>query len=99
MKSILLVLGLLLVSICCCNARPKAVGYSSMPVDCCFSFSSLRLSLKRVKSISRTHSGCAKEGFIVQTVRGRQICYSQTFPWAVSVDMKLNSPEGSGHQS
>uniref|UniRef100_A0A672ZJG6 Chemokine interleukin-8-like domain-containing protein n=1 Tax=Sphaeramia orbicularis TaxID=375764 RepID=A0A672ZJG6_9TELE len=56
MKSILLVLGLLLVSI--------SVGYSSMPVDCCFSFSSLRLSLKRVKSISRTHSGCAKEGFM-----------------------------------
>uniref|UniRef100_A0AAQ5XZ11 Chemokine interleukin-8-like domain-containing protein n=1 Tax=Amphiprion ocellaris TaxID=80972 RepID=A0AAQ5XZ11_AMPOC len=66
------------------------------PGNCCFNFYTRPLPANRVSNVIKTHSSCLRPAFIVQTVRGRQICYSQTFQWALDQYQKINTPEGSG---
>ncbi|XP_069384960.1 C-C motif chemokine 4-like [Paralichthys olivaceus] len=93
MKTLSFTLGLLLLTACCCNAMPKAVGINSAPLTCCFTFYSRSLPSKLVFSITETDSSCPKKAFIVQTAKGKQICYSRTSKWAEGI---FNQTEGSG---
>ncbi|KAM9753444.1 C-C motif chemokine 4-like [Menidia menidia] len=88
----------LLLPLCCCDAMLVAVQYSTAPGSCCFNFSTRRLPDQLVSHVSHTHASCLKRGFIVQTVKGRTVCYQDTFPWAVNIYKQLNSAEGSGQQ-
>ncbi|XP_039988084.1 C-C motif chemokine 4 homolog [Xiphias gladius] len=99
MKTLCFTLGLLLLSVfCCCYAMPKALQFNTAPGNCCFNFYSRSIPFRLVKSITETHSSCLKQAFIVQTVRGRQICYSHTFHWVLDAYNKLNDTKGSGQQ-
>ncbi|XP_029290377.1 C-C motif chemokine 3-like [Cottoperca gobio] len=97
MKTFCFTLGLLLLTVCCCNAMPKALQFNLAPGNCCFNFYPRSLPLKRVSNITKTHSSCLKQAFIVQTIKGRQICYSGTFQWALDVYNQFNT-EGSSQQ-
>uniref|UniRef100_A0AAQ5XX34 Chemokine interleukin-8-like domain-containing protein n=1 Tax=Amphiprion ocellaris TaxID=80972 RepID=A0AAQ5XX34_AMPOC len=66
---------------------------STAPGNCCFNFYTRPLPANRVSNVIKTHSSCLRPAFIVQTVRGRQICYSQTFQWALDQYQKINTPE------
>ncbi|XP_031735199.1 C-C motif chemokine 4-like [Anarrhichthys ocellatus] len=90
MKTLCFTLGLLLLTACCCNAMPKALQFNTAPGNCCFNVCTRSLPLKRVSSIAKTHSSCLKQAFIVQTIKGRQICYSGTFQWALDVYNQLH---------
>ncbi|XP_030586545.1 C-C motif chemokine 3-like 1 [Archocentrus centrarchus] len=94
MKTLCFSLGLLLLTLCCCDAIPKGVKFSTAPQTCCFSFKTSATPLKFVSSVAQTHSSCPKKAFIVHTVKGRQICYSQTFKWAQDL-YRLHNTEGS----
>ncbi|XP_061578511.1 C-C motif chemokine 3-like [Cololabis saira] len=96
MKAVCFTLGLLLFSVCCCSALRQAVDLSATPGRCCFHYRTNSLPLKFVSDIIKTHSSCVMKGFIVQTVKGRQICYSGTSQWALTVYDQLHKTEGSG---
>ncbi|XP_070829308.1 C-C motif chemokine 4-like [Chaetodon trifascialis] len=98
MKTLCFALGLLLLIACCCDAMPQALQYSTAPGNCCFNFYTRSIPLKRVSDISKTHRACLKPAFIVQTIKGKQICYNQTFQWALDVYNQLHNTEGSGLQ-
>ncbi|XP_034389993.1 C-C motif chemokine 4-like [Cyclopterus lumpus] len=83
MKTLWFTLGLLLLTACCCNTMPKAPQFK--PGNCCFKVHTRALPLERVYSIAKTHRSCRIKAFIVQTMKGRQICYSGTFQWALDV--------------
>uniref|UniRef100_A0A3Q0RRS8 Chemokine interleukin-8-like domain-containing protein n=1 Tax=Amphilophus citrinellus TaxID=61819 RepID=A0A3Q0RRS8_AMPCI len=89
MKTLSFSLLLLLLTLCSCNAIRESPGV------CCFNFKKSAVPSMRVSSITQTHSSCLKKAFIVHTVRGKQICYSQTFQWAQDLYHLLNT-EGSG---
>ncbi|XP_037624159.1 C-C motif chemokine 4-like [Sebastes umbrosus] len=97
MKTLCFTLGLLLLTACCCNAMPKALR-SMAPGNCCFKVSTNSLPLRLVSDITKTHSSCPKKAFIVQTIKGRKICYSGTFPWALDVYNQRHNTEGSGQK-
>ncbi|XP_040894816.1 C-C motif chemokine 4-like [Toxotes jaculatrix] len=97
MKTLCFTLGLVLLTVCCCNAIPVAVN-DIKPIRCCYRFSERDLPLKLVSDITKTRRSCARPAFIVHTVRGKQICYSETFPWAVNVYKQLHEAQGSGQQ-
>ncbi|XP_022044090.1 C-C motif chemokine 3-like 1 [Acanthochromis polyacanthus] len=91
-----LCLTLLLLSVwCCCDAMLDGVRLNTAPGNCCFNFYTRPLRAN-VSNVIKTHSSCLRPAFIVQTVRGKQICYSQTFQWALDQYQKINTPEGSG---
>uniref|UniRef100_A0A8D2ZKY3 Chemokine interleukin-8-like domain-containing protein n=1 Tax=Scophthalmus maximus TaxID=52904 RepID=A0A8D2ZKY3_SCOMX len=94
MKTLCLTLGLLLLNVCC----SKALQFTMTPGYCCFSFLNRSLPPARVTSITETHRSCPQQAFIVQTIKGKQICYRQTFPWAIHVYNLLHNTEGSGQQ-
>ncbi|XP_045893096.1 C-C motif chemokine 4-like [Micropterus dolomieu] len=94
MKTLYFTLGLLLLTACCCNALPK--GLQLAPGNCCFKFYTRGLPLNLVSGITKTHSSCQQKAFIVQYYTGRQICYRQTFQWALNVYNQLHNTEGSG---
>nr|XP_046249125.1 C-C motif chemokine 4-like [Scatophagus argus] len=96
--SIMKTLWLLLLIACCCNAMPYGLQLSTSPGNCCFNFFTRDLPIKRVSGIIKTHSSCQNKAFIVQTIRGKQICYSQTFPWALDVYNRLYNTVSSGLQ-
>ncbi|XP_071345525.1 C-C motif chemokine 4-like [Trachinotus anak] len=96
MKTLCFTLGLLLLTVCCCKAMPKALQLNAAPGNCCFNFYTRSLPLKLVTSITKTHSACPKKAFIVRTVDGKQICYNQTFQWGLDVYNQLH--EGSNQQ-
>ncbi|KAM9352106.1 C-C motif chemokine 4-like [Symphorus nematophorus] len=98
MKTLCFTLGLLLLIVCCCNAMPKALQISTAPGNCCFNFYTHSLPLNRVSDITKSHSSCRHQAFIVQTVRGKQVCYSQTFQWALDIYNQLHNTDGSGLQ-
>ncbi|XP_068580088.1 monocyte chemotactic protein 1B-like [Cebidichthys violaceus] len=89
MKTLCFTLGLLLTA-CCCDAMPAALQFNAAPGNCCFNVYTRSLPLKRVSSIAKSHSSCLKQAFIVRTIRGRQICYSRTFQWALDVYSQLH---------
>ncbi|XP_022624282.1 C-C motif chemokine 4 homolog [Seriola dumerili] len=97
MKTSCFTLGLLLL-LTVCQAMPKALQYNTAPADCCFNFYTRSLPLKFVISITKSHSSCPKQAFIVHTVRGKQICYSQTFQWVLDVYNQLHDNKSSGQQ-
>ncbi|XP_035011728.1 C-C motif chemokine 3-like [Hippoglossus stenolepis] len=92
MKTLCFTLGLLLLTVCCCNAIPRGVSFTA-PRTCCQNFSTQELPSERVTSITETDRSCSKKAFIVQTVKGRQICYSRTFKWAQDVYNLLHNTE------
>ncbi|XP_072241385.1 C-C motif chemokine 4-like [Leuresthes tenuis] len=94
MKTLCFALGLLMLAVFYCDALPMAVQ-NTAPGDCCFRFNPTSLPLKRVNSITETHVSCPKKGFIVETKKGKKICYSDTFPWALNLYSLLHSTEGS----
>ncbi|KAK2841704.1 hypothetical protein Q5P01_011904 [Channa striata] len=63
------------------------------PGNCCFEFSDVRVPPKFISNITKTHSSCQHKAFVLSTIRGRQICYRQTFQWALDV---YNNTEGRG---
>ncbi|KAM4572195.1 C-C motif chemokine 4 homolog [Odontesthes bonariensis] len=93
MKTLCFALGLLL-AVFYCDAMPMAVQ-NTAPGNCCFHFSTAGLPLKRVSSITETHTSCPKKGFVVESKKGKKICYSDTFPWALNLYSRLHSTEGS----
>ncbi|XP_033491432.2 C-C motif chemokine 4-like [Epinephelus lanceolatus] len=98
MKTLCITLGLLLLIACCCDAMPTAVEISMAPGNCCFGFYNRGIHVKRVSNITKTHSSCLKQAFIVQTIRGKHICYSGSFQWALDLYNQLHNTEGSGQQ-
>ncbi|XP_078112313.1 C-C motif chemokine 4-like [Sander vitreus] len=98
MKTLCFTLGLLLTAACCCNAMPQAVQFQSAPGNCCFNFHKRNIPLQRVSNITKTHSNCQNQAFIVQTIKGRQICYSGTSQWALDVYNQRHNTEGSSQQ-
>ncbi|XP_059190917.1 C-C motif chemokine 3-like [Centropristis striata] len=96
MKTLCFTLGLLLLTICCCNAIPTALKFNTQPVNCCFSVYNNSIPLKFVSSITKTHRSCQTQAFIVQTIKGRQICYDETFGWALRAYNRFHNTEGSG---
>ncbi|XP_068169935.1 C-C motif chemokine 4-like [Antennarius striatus] len=99
MKLFCFTLGLLLLTACCCNAMPEALQFNTAPGNCCFNFFTRRLPAKRVVNVTKTHSSCLNKAFIVQTIKGKQICYRQTFQWALGVYKKLHSDQSSSLHS
>ncbi|XP_026167743.1 C-C motif chemokine 3-like isoform X2 [Mastacembelus armatus] len=99
MKTLCFTLVLLLLSACCCDAQPAAVQIATSPGSCCFRFFDQLIPQKFVARITQTHHSCVKKAFIVQTIRGRQICYSQAFQWAQNVYDSFHSAAGSGQQN
>ncbi|XP_071391549.1 C-C motif chemokine 4-like isoform X1 [Centroberyx affinis] len=93
-----LCLGLLLLTVYCCNALPKGLRFSTSPGPCCFRFSTHRLPANMV-SITKTHGACRTPAFIVHTSRGNQICYSQTFQLAADAYKKLHQTKASGRHA
>ncbi|KAG8012885.1 hypothetical protein GBF38_020830 [Nibea albiflora] len=85
MKTLSFTLAVLLLTVCCCNAMPQALYYSTAPANCCYGFSTKSLLPRRVSKITKSHSSCVNPAFIVKTIKGRQICYAQTFQWALDV--------------
>uniref|UniRef100_UPI0037E7571F LOW QUALITY PROTEIN: C-C motif chemokine 22-like n=1 Tax=Semicossyphus pulcher TaxID=241346 RepID=UPI0037E7571F len=94
MKTLCFSLGLLLIVCCCDGAIPNALR-NITPRNCCFNFYKGSLPLNVVSDIIKTHSSCQYKAFIVRTIRGNKICYSQTFPWAKNVFNKLHKTEDS----
>ncbi|CAB1459937.1 unnamed protein product [Pleuronectes platessa] len=96
MKTLCFTLGMLLLTVCWCNAMPQAVHFSTAPRHstaphtCCPKVSNKTLPFKRVTSITVTHSSCPEQAFIVQTVKGRKICYEHNSTWAQDVYNRLN---------
>ncbi|XP_078139435.1 C-C motif chemokine 4-like [Centroberyx gerrardi] len=98
MKTLCLTLGLLLLTVYCCNAVPRGLRLNTSPGPCCFRFAMHRLPANIV-SITKTHRACRTPAFIVQTSRGSQICYSQTFQLAADAYKKLHPTKASGHHA
>ncbi|KAL7402468.1 hypothetical protein ABVT39_015298 [Epinephelus coioides] len=96
MKTLCITLGLLLLIACCCDATPTALQINMAPGNCCFIFYNHSIRVKRVSNITKTHSSCQKQAFIVQTTRGKEICYSGSFQWALDLYNQLHNTEGSG---
>ncbi|KAM4554404.1 C-C motif chemokine 24-like [Fundulus diaphanus] len=94
MKTLCLSLGLLLVVACCCDAMPEALKYSTSPVHCCNAFSNTRVPPNKVSSIKNIHKSCMKKGFIVETVKGKLICFDQSFEWAQNLYKQIRNAEG-----
>ncbi|XP_041652702.1 C-C motif chemokine 4-like [Cheilinus undulatus] len=94
MKTLCFSLGLLLLAICCCDAMPEGLS-STAPGKCCFKFSERRVPPLFVLNVTKTHSSCEHKAFILETTRGRQICYRQSFEWAQNVYNQLYNTEGS----
>ncbi|XP_062276830.1 C-C motif chemokine 4-like [Scomber scombrus] len=99
MKTICSVLGLLLLTACCCYAMPQSLQFNTSPVNCCFNFAVRGIPVQRVSYITKSHSSCLKPAFIVHTIKGREMCYRQTFQWALNMYNKLHNTEGSGQQA
>uniref|UniRef100_A0A7N6BZF5 Chemokine interleukin-8-like domain-containing protein n=1 Tax=Anabas testudineus TaxID=64144 RepID=A0A7N6BZF5_ANATE len=53
----------------------------TQPGSCCFNFTTIRIPIKVITEITKTHSSCPKKGYIIETVRRRKFCYSDTFQW------------------
>ncbi|XP_070687582.1 C-C motif chemokine 4-like [Pempheris klunzingeri] len=98
MRTLCFALGLLLLVACCCDAMPEALQYNTAPANCCFRFYKGSLPSHLVSTVTKTHSSCRHQAFIVQTIRGRQICYSQTFQWALNIYNQLRNTKGSSQQ-
>uniref|UniRef100_A0A3P9CEG4 Monocyte chemotactic protein 1B n=1 Tax=Maylandia zebra TaxID=106582 RepID=A0A3P9CEG4_9CICH len=100
MKTLCFSLGLLLLAACCCDAIPKGVKFSTAPGTCCFNFKINAIPVKLVSFITQTHSSCPKKAYIVHTVRGKKICYTQSFQWAQDMIIRGSfcpSVEGNSH--
>ncbi|KAM7396335.1 hypothetical protein PAMP_019380 [Pampus punctatissimus] len=95
MKTLCFILGLLLLTTCC-----NATSLQEAMLDtCCFTFSTQIIPLRRISAITKTHQSCPMEAFIVQTMGGRAICYSQTSRWALHAYYQLHNTESSIQQS
>ncbi|KAI3371720.1 hypothetical protein L3Q82_024286 [Scortum barcoo] len=98
MKTLCFTLGLLLLTACCCNTMPIAVQVSNASGNCCGRLYQGMIPLKFVTSITKTHSSCQQQAFIVQTEKGRKICYRQTFKWALHVYKQLHNRNSQRHK-
>ncbi|XP_078114151.1 C-C motif chemokine 18-like [Sander vitreus] len=72
---------LLLLTVHSCTAMPHAVNEIA-PGSCCFQFFAGRVPQPQITSIIKTHRRCHEKGFVVSTVRGKDICVSQNLGWA-----------------
>ncbi|KAK2841727.1 hypothetical protein Q5P01_011927 [Channa striata] len=95
MKTLCFALGLLLITVCCCDAAGDAAHIFTSPGNCCFGFSNMTIPQRFISHITKTHSSCLHKAFILSTIRRRQICYRQTFQWALDVYNKLHKTKGS----
>ncbi|XP_043980781.1 C-C motif chemokine 4-like [Gambusia affinis] len=98
MKTLCLSVGMILIIACCCDAVLQAVQYNTGPITCCDQFSNIRVPEKRIVDITKTHSSCIKTGFIVETVKGRLICFRPSTTWVEEVYNRRINSEGSGLQ-
>uniref|UniRef100_A0A3B3X5K5 Chemokine interleukin-8-like domain-containing protein n=1 Tax=Poecilia mexicana TaxID=48701 RepID=A0A3B3X5K5_9TELE len=87
MKTLCLSIGMLLLI------------FNTGPVTCCDQFSNNRVPAKRIVDITKTHSSCIKQGFIVETVKGRLICFRSSTGWVEEAYNRLINSEGSGQRS
>uniref|UniRef100_A0A3Q2PYP6 Chemokine interleukin-8-like domain-containing protein n=1 Tax=Fundulus heteroclitus TaxID=8078 RepID=A0A3Q2PYP6_FUNHE len=69
----------------------SALQYSTSPVNCCNAFSNTRVPRNKVFSIKKTHNSCMKNGFIVETVKGKLICFDQSFGWAQNLYKEVHN--------
>nr|XP_020496683.1 C-C motif chemokine 4-like [Labrus bergylta] len=96
MKTLRVILGLLLLCVCCCDAIPEGLR-STVPTKCCFKFSEKQLPERLVMNIIETDSSCPHMAFLVKTIRGREICFKQSFKYAKELyNNRHNNKEGSG---
>ncbi|XP_027885366.1 C-C motif chemokine 3-like [Xiphophorus couchianus] len=98
MKTLCLSVGMILIIACCCDAILDAVQYNTGPITCCDQFSNMRVPRKMIVDITRTHSSCLKRGYIVETVKGRLICFRQSTTWVEEAYNRTINSEGSGLQ-
>ncbi|XP_054897299.1 C-C motif chemokine 3-like [Poeciliopsis prolifica] len=98
MKTLCLSVGMILIMACCCDAIPMAVQFNTGPITCCDQFSNMRVPQNRIVDIIKTHSSCLKRGFIVETKKGRLICFGQTTAWVEKAYNQMTNSEGSGLQ-
>ncbi|TDH09066.1 hypothetical protein EPR50_G00082820 [Perca flavescens] len=98
MKTLCFTLGLLLLTACCCNAMPEALKFNTAPGNCCFKFFTQKIPVKRVFNITKTHSSCQNQAFIVHTIRGIPICFRETFQWARDIYSQQHYIVGSSQQ-
>ncbi|XP_053175933.1 C-C motif chemokine 4-like [Scomber japonicus] len=99
MKTLCSVLGLLLLIACCCYAIPQALDFNTSPVNCCFNFAVRGIQARRVSHITKSHRSCLKPAFIVRTIKGKELCYRDTFQWALNMYNKLHNTQGSKQQA
>uniref|UniRef100_A0A3Q1F3B2 Chemokine interleukin-8-like domain-containing protein n=1 Tax=Acanthochromis polyacanthus TaxID=80966 RepID=A0A3Q1F3B2_9TELE len=74
------------------------VRLNTAPGNCCFNFYTRPLRAN-VSNVIKTHSSCLRPKsvyFLNKLNKWKQICYSQTFQWALDQYQKINTPEGSG---
>ncbi|XP_014825075.1 PREDICTED: C-C motif chemokine 4-like isoform X2 [Poecilia mexicana] len=94
MKTLCLSVGMLLLITCCCNARPQGVQFNTGPVTCCDQFSNIRVPAKKIVDITKTHSFCMNQGFIVETVKGQLICFRSSTRWVEEAYNRMINSEG-----
>uniref|UniRef100_A0A3B3YKA7 Chemokine interleukin-8-like domain-containing protein n=1 Tax=Poecilia mexicana TaxID=48701 RepID=A0A3B3YKA7_9TELE len=95
MKTLCLSVGMLLLITCCCNARPQGVQFNTGPVTCCDQFSNIRVPAKKIVDITKTHSFCMNQGFIVETVKGQLICFRSSTRWVEEAYNRMINSEAS----
>uniref|UniRef100_A0A3P9N380 C-C motif chemokine 4-like n=1 Tax=Poecilia reticulata TaxID=8081 RepID=A0A3P9N380_POERE len=90
MKTLCLSVGMLLLITC--------LQYNTGPVTCCDQFSNNRVPAKRIADITKTHSSCMRQGFIVETVKGRLICFRLSTMWVEEAYNRMVNSEGIGQK-
>ncbi|KAF3689256.1 C-C motif chemokine 3 Macrophage inflammatory protein 1-alpha [Channa argus] len=93
MKTLCFTLGLLLLTVCYCDAVGDAASLSATPVDCCFKFYGSPIPHRFISGITKSHRSCQNQGFIVSTVRGLKFCYKDTYKWALDTYNKAQQPK------
>ncbi|XP_060893136.1 C-C motif chemokine 13-like [Labrus mixtus] len=96
MKTLRIILGLLLLCACCCTAMPEGLR-STAPAKCCFKFSEKQVAEIRVRTITKTDVSCPHKAFLVETIRGKEMCFKHSFEYAKELYNRRhnNNKEGS----
>uniref|UniRef100_A0A3Q1HRW5 Chemokine interleukin-8-like domain-containing protein n=1 Tax=Anabas testudineus TaxID=64144 RepID=A0A3Q1HRW5_ANATE len=87
MKTLCFTLVLLLFTVYC-SLELTQLG------SCCFGFSTIKIPIKVIAKITKTHSSCPKKGYIVQTERGRKFCYREVFQWNLNPYSEASGQQG-----
>ncbi|XP_036423688.1 C-C motif chemokine 3-like [Colossoma macropomum] len=68
MSCVCLVLGLVLLMTISSDAEPHGAGH---PVQCCFSFTNIKIPPNLIIKVEKTPSECPKPGYVVTTPKNK----------------------------